>query len=70
MSSPSQPQDIPPATEQPRRRSSGWMPAYESLTRNRSEAQAAARRQSMSDQQAKLGIFGSFFHNNFGRNSK
>ncbi|KAJ2966532.1 hypothetical protein NQ176_g10106 [Zarea fungicola] len=67
---PQQPQDIPPTTEQPRRRSSGWMPAYEGLTRNRSEGQSAARRQSMSDQQAKLGIFGQFFHNNFGRNSK
>ncbi|PMB70651.1 hypothetical protein BM221_003105 [Beauveria bassiana] len=40
--------------------SSSWMPAYEGLTRNRIEA--AARRQSMSDQQAKLGIFGTFFH--------
>lgn len=42
--------------------SSGWMPAYEGLTRNRNEGQAAARRQSMSDQQAKMGIFGNFFH--------
>ncbi|KAM3516192.1 hypothetical protein MY11210_000214 [Beauveria gryllotalpidicola] len=68
MNSPTQSQDTPPTAEQPRRRSSVWMPAYEGLTRNRIEA--AARRQSMSDQQAKLGILGSFFHNNFGRNAK
>lgn len=38
------------------------MPAYEGLTKNRNEAQSAARRQSMSDQQAKMGIFSTFFH--------
>ncbi|KAM3432379.1 hypothetical protein MY4824_006583 [Beauveria thailandica] len=68
MDSPTQTSDTPPTTEKPRRRSSSWMPAYEGLTRNRIEA--AARRQSMSDQQAKLGILGTFFHNNFGRNAK
>ncbi|KAF1737431.1 hypothetical protein CRV24_003049 [Beauveria bassiana] len=60
MDSPTQTPDISTTVEKPRRRSSSWMPAYEGLTRNRIEA--AARRQSMSDQQAKLGIFGTFFH--------
>ncbi|TWU77913.1 hypothetical protein ED733_005067 [Metarhizium rileyi] len=45
----------------PRRRSSGWMPAFESLQQQKN-SQDAARRQSMSDQQAKGGIFSQFFH--------
>ncbi|QUC18292.1 uncharacterized protein UV8b_02533 [Ustilaginoidea virens] len=63
-------QNAPPTnTSSPRRRSSGWMPAFESLTQHKGN-QDAIRRQSISDQQAKGGIFSQFFHNNFGRNSK
>ncbi|KOS16936.1 hypothetical protein ESCO_004816 [Escovopsis weberi] len=52
----------------PRRRSSGFMPAFEGLQQLRSNG--AARRQSLNDQQAKPGFFGQIFHNNFGRNAK
>jgi hypothetical protein len=38
------------------------MPAFEGLQQQRGQAQASARRQSMSDQQAKLGVFSQFFH--------
>lgn len=38
------------------------MPAFESLQQHRHGEQSAARRQSMSDQGAKPGIFGQFFH--------
>lgn len=38
------------------------MPSFDGLQTNRREAQSVARRQSMSDQQAKLGVFGQFFH--------
>ena len=38
------------------------MPAFDGLQQQRGNAQAAARRQSMSDQQAKLGVFSQFFH--------
>ncbi|KAK5990893.1 hypothetical protein PT974_09168 [Cladobotryum mycophilum] len=53
-----------------RRRSSGFMPAFEGLQQHRRDSNNAARRQSMSDQQAKPGLFSQFFHNNFGRNAK
>ncbi|KAK3185288.1 hypothetical protein K4F52_005988 [Lecanicillium sp. MT-2017a] len=69
---PDQPQNTenpPPATTN-RRRSSGFMPSFDGLQNNRREAQSVARRQSMSDQQAKLGVFGQFFHNTFGKNTK
>ncbi|KHN95309.1 uncharacterized protein MAM_06813 [Metarhizium album ARSEF 1941] len=61
----SEPNQAPPATaasgNAPRRRSSSWMPAFESLQQQKN-SQDAARRQSMSDQQAKGGIFSQFFH--------
>ncbi|OAQ72761.1 hypothetical protein VFPPC_00648 [Pochonia chlamydosporia 170] len=68
----SEPTQTPPTSTEgaaPRRRSSGWMPAFESLQQQKNN-QDAVRRQSMSDQQAKGGIFSQFFHNNFGRNTK
>ncbi|RMJ06758.1 hypothetical protein BHE90_009754 [Fusarium euwallaceae] len=54
-----------------RRRSSGFMPAFASLQQQKRGSEAnAARRASMSDQQAKGGIFSQFFHNNFGKNAE
>ncbi|KAL7935226.1 hypothetical protein V8C35DRAFT_321424 [Trichoderma chlorosporum] len=52
----------PPANQGTRRRSSGFMPAFEGLSQHHQSANNAARRQSMSDQQSKPGIFGQFFH--------
>ncbi|KAG7421753.1 hypothetical protein DER46DRAFT_653556 [Fusarium sp. MPI-SDFR-AT-0072] len=53
-----------------RRRSSGFMPAFASLSEQKRAGDAnAARRASMSDQQAKGGLFSQFFHNNFGKNA-
>ncbi|KAH6898832.1 hypothetical protein B0T10DRAFT_120986 [Thelonectria olida] len=53
-----------------RRRSSGWMPAFASLSEQKRGSEAnTVRRQSMSDQQPKGGIFSQFFHNNFGRDA-
>ncbi|KAK2592034.1 hypothetical protein QQS21_010267 [Conoideocrella luteorostrata] len=68
MSEPSQNPPLPTTTGA-RRRSSGWMPAFESLQTHKNN-QDAVRRQSMSDQQSKAGMFGQLFHNYFGRNSK
>lgn len=43
--------------------SSGWMPAFASLNEQKRGSEAnVARRQSMSDQQPKGGIFSQFFH--------
>ncbi|KAL7912134.1 hypothetical protein GGI35DRAFT_444487 [Trichoderma velutinum] len=60
----------PPANQGTRRRSSGFMPAFEGLSQHHQNANNTARRQSMTDQQSKPGIFGQFFHNTFGRNAK
>ncbi|KFH43593.1 hypothetical protein ACRE_056440 [Hapsidospora chrysogenum ATCC 11550] len=50
-------------TSPPRRRSSGFMPAFESLNEQRRANEAnVARRQSISDQSPKGGIFSQFFH--------
>ncbi|KAH6608753.1 hypothetical protein Trco_002099 [Trichoderma cornu-damae] len=68
MNNPEQSQNIP--NQSARRRSSGFMPAFEGLSQHRQNANNAARRQSMSDQQSKPGIFGQFFHNTLGRNAK
>lgn len=38
------------------------MPAFESLQQHRNNENSAARRQSMSDQQAKGGFLSQFFH--------
>ncbi|RBR14663.1 uncharacterized protein FIESC28_07641 [Fusarium coffeatum] len=54
-----------------RRRSSGFMPAFASLAEQKRGSQdSATRRASMSDQAPKSGLFGSFFHNNFGKNAQ
>ncbi|PWI66282.1 hypothetical protein PCL_05247 [Purpureocillium lilacinum] len=53
----------------PPNQSSGLMPAFESLQQQKNK-QDAARRQSLSDQQAKGGVFSQLFHNNLGRNAK
>ncbi|RBQ80752.1 hypothetical protein FVER14953_20600 [Fusarium verticillioides] len=46
------------------------MPAFASLSEQKRAGDAnAARRASMSDQQAKGGLFSQFFHNNFGKNA-
>jgi hypothetical protein len=46
------------------------MPAFASLQQQKRGSDAnAARRQSLSDQQAKGGVLSQFFHNNFGRNA-
>lgn len=64
------PQTDPSATTGGRRRSSGFMPAFEGLHAQKRNSDAhAARRASMTDQQQKGGIFSTFFHNNFGRNA-
>ncbi|KAL6869172.1 hypothetical protein ACO1O0_000495 [Amphichorda felina] len=53
-----------------RRSSSGFMPSFDSLSQQRRSEASVARRQSISDQAVRGGIFSQFFHNNFGRNSK
>ncbi|KAM0262362.1 hypothetical protein ACHAQJ_001831 [Trichoderma viride] len=68
MNNPEQNQS--PPNQGTRRRSSGFMPAFEGLSQHRQNANNSARRQSMSDQQSKQGMFGQFFHNTFGRNAK
>ncbi|KAF4979027.1 hypothetical protein FZEAL_4702 [Fusarium zealandicum] len=66
----SAPQTTPTSNTGSRRRSSGFMPAFASLHEQKRGSDAnAARRASMSDQQAKGGIFSQFFHNNFGKNA-
>ncbi|PHH92259.1 hypothetical protein CDD83_8184 [Cordyceps sp. RAO-2017] len=68
MAEPSQSQTTGTAA---RRRSSGLMPGFDSLQQHkRGNDVDAARRQSMSDQHAKGGIFHQLFHNNVGRNAK
>ncbi|UNI20984.1 hypothetical protein JDV02_007019 [Purpureocillium takamizusanense] len=69
MSEPQNQQASEPASTGTRRRSSGLMPAFESLQQHKNK-QDAARRQSLSDQQVKGGIFSQLFHNNIGRNAK
>ncbi|KAG9257040.1 uncharacterized protein F5Z01DRAFT_671488 [Emericellopsis atlantica] len=71
----SEPSQSPPTNAQTstggRRRSSGLMPAFEGLQNQKRSSEAnIARRQSLSDQAPKPGLFGTFFHNNFGRNAK
>ncbi|KAM0437680.1 hypothetical protein ACHAPT_002044 [Fusarium lateritium] len=66
---PSAPQNNQTTNTGSRRRSSGFMPAFASLQEQRRGEANAARRASMSDQQAKGGIFSQFFHNNFGKNA-
>ncbi|KAG5986688.1 hypothetical protein E4U54_005295 [Claviceps lovelessii] len=68
MSEPSQ--NVPATNAGTRRRSSSWMPAFESLQNQKRSNVDVLRRQSMSDQHAKGGMFSQFFHNNFGRNAK
>ncbi|KAG5928653.1 hypothetical protein E4U42_000259 [Claviceps africana] len=68
MSEPSQ--NVPTTNTGARRRSSSWMPAFEALQNQKRGNTDMSRRQSMSDQHAKGGIFSQFFHNNFGRNAK
>ncbi|KAM0345246.1 hypothetical protein ACHAPU_006644 [Fusarium lateritium] len=64
------PQASPTGNVSGRRRSSGFMPAFAGLNeQKRSSDASAARRQSMTDQQAKGGMFSQFFHNNFGKNA-
>ncbi|KAI9171632.1 hypothetical protein HJFPF1_01118 [Paramyrothecium foliicola] len=53
-----------------RRRSSGLMPAFDSLHQQKRSDANIARRQSMSDQHVRPGFFSSLFHNNLGRNGK
>ncbi|KAL7815396.1 hypothetical protein V8C44DRAFT_21894 [Trichoderma aethiopicum] len=60
MNNPEQNQN-PPA-QGTRRRSSGLMPAFSGLQEHRQNPNDAARRQSMSDQQAKPGPLGMLFH--------
>ncbi|KAF4510720.1 hypothetical protein G6O67_002591 [Ophiocordyceps sinensis] len=57
-------------TTTPRRSSSGLMPAFHSLQQQKRGGPDATRRQSLSDQLAKGGIFHQLFHNNIGRNAK
>ncbi|VUC33838.1 unnamed protein product [Clonostachys rosea] len=57
-------------TTSTRRKSSGWMPAFEGLQQHHGSQANVTRRESMSDQQPKGGIFSQLFHNNFGRNAK
>ncbi|KAK0392467.1 hypothetical protein NLU13_1962 [Sarocladium strictum] len=53
-----------------RRRSSGFMPAFESLHQQKRSGEAnAARRQSMSEQAPKGGIFHNLFHSTLGKNA-
>ncbi|PHH76320.1 hypothetical protein CDD82_4049 [Ophiocordyceps australis] len=56
-------------TSSSRRRSSGLMPAFDSLHQQKRSGDAAARRESLSDQAVKGGIFNQIFHNSLGRNS-
>ncbi|KAF5023594.1 hypothetical protein F66182_4352 [Fusarium sp. NRRL 66182] len=57
------PQATPTGNVSGRRRSSGFMPAFASLSEQKRGSQdSATRRASMSDQQAKGGIFSQFFH--------
>ncbi|KAG6005147.1 hypothetical protein E4U21_000401 [Claviceps maximensis] len=63
-------QNVPATNTGSRRRSSSWMPAFEALHNQKRANSDSIRRQSMSDQHAKGGIFSQFFHNNFGRNAK
>ncbi|KAF5623376.1 hypothetical protein F52700_9998 [Fusarium sp. NRRL 52700] len=57
------PQTAPTGNVSGRRRSSGFMPAFASLNEQKRAGDAnAARRASMSDQQAKGGLFSQFFH--------
>ncbi|GJN73128.1 hypothetical protein VFPFJ_03540 [Purpureocillium lilacinum] len=69
MSEPQNQKAAEPSSTGTRRRSSGLMPAFESLQQQKNK-QDAARRQSLSDQQAKGGVFSQLFHNNLGRNAK
>ncbi|KAG5657071.1 hypothetical protein KAF25_001660 [Fusarium avenaceum] len=64
------PQVTPTDNTSGRRRSSGFMPAFAGLhEQKRGSDASAARRASMTDQQAKGGMFSQFFHNNFGKNA-
>ncbi|KAF5001400.1 hypothetical protein FGRMN_1069 [Fusarium graminum] len=64
------PQSSPTGNVSGRRRSSGFMPAFAGLNQQKRGSDAsAARRQSMTDQQIKGGMFSQFFHNNFGKNA-
>ncbi|CAJ0546170.1 hypothetical protein HG530_005154 [Fusarium avenaceum] len=64
------PQVTPTGNTSGRRRSSGFMPAFAGLhEQKRGSDASAARRASMTDQQAKGGMFSQFFHNNFGKNA-
>ncbi|CEJ86000.1 hypothetical protein VHEMI03980 [[Torrubiella] hemipterigena] len=65
-----QPPNPPTVETQPRRRSSSFMPSFDSLQQHRHGEQSTARRQSMHDQNAKPGLFGQFFHSTWGRNAK
>ncbi|RFU76217.1 hypothetical protein TARUN_6039 [Trichoderma arundinaceum] len=60
MNNPEQNQNTP--NQGTRRRSSGFMPAFEGLAQHRRDANNTARRQSMTDQQSKPGFFGQIFH--------
>ncbi|KAH8124227.1 hypothetical protein LI328DRAFT_134475 [Trichoderma asperelloides] len=61
MNNPEQNQN-PTPNQSTRRRSSGFMPAFEGLSQHHQNANNSARRQSMTDQQSKPGFFGQIFH--------
>ncbi|QPG99968.1 hypothetical protein C2857_003016 [Epichloe festucae Fl1] len=66
-------ENVPPTSNTataPRRRSSGWMPGFDALQSQKRTNSDSLRRQSITDQHAKGGMFSQFFHNNFGRNAK
>ncbi|KJZ72648.1 hypothetical protein HIM_08007 [Hirsutella minnesotensis 3608] len=69
MSEPNQNQTTT-TTASARRRSSGLMPTFESLQTHKNSGESAVRRQSLSDQHVKGGVFHQLFHNSLGRNSK
>ncbi|KAH8179702.1 hypothetical protein LIA77_01221 [Sarocladium implicatum] len=53
-----------------RRRSSGFMPAFDGLHQQKRSGDAnAARRQSMTEQAPKGGMFHNLFHNTLGKNA-
>ncbi|KAF9765549.1 hypothetical protein IL306_002164 [Fusarium sp. DS 682] len=57
------PQTAPTGNVSSRRRSSGFMPAFASLSEQKRAGDAnAARRASMSDQQVKVGLFSQLLH--------
>ncbi|KEY71059.1 hypothetical protein S7711_00883 [Stachybotrys chartarum IBT 7711] len=59
-----------PAEGGRRRSSNNFMPAFESLShQKRGSEDHIARRQSMTDQHVKGGIFSTFFHNTIGKNA-